>query len=1661
VVRLVRLLRLMKVVRLMKRLKEPKKRIVPEWKLPSKFSQPDEYMMSAMTAMVSIANHTASMSEEKRLQKLLVELRNEANSLGPVPQSRQMVLHWTHAQQKILDSIDSQPCPLKIEYLAARNMTTLVHSLMYEHTPLVQESVKLLMNLFTMRERLQQKAARAQVLKSRGDIASYQKAVKLMYELLFHIEIFELWGYDDDGRRGSLHPAANSNLRGPPIASARPMALVKSPRESDTVEVVEGSGASSQDRYSSHLFQVDQVLNIYRTCSQYSRMEDIHHTCFELIKQCSRAILLSARHDYLADEEYVPVTEMQDALSESGFVSSYRQIRLTFIFPADGDDSPPARRKRNIMQWINLLMVAFVREHSSNQAGMFRLLPMLVADMQKGVCGTAELIGMIVQNNWALVNVLPATFLKSVEQVLERRGGSELLKLMNSLVQVTGTPNHHVQHKVTMIMEGIRCPSCPLNDQGERMSVFGAFAHVCEKFLSGESKNEVFPDTDEGRVFETFITHAVDLTANLASGATHIVEAKIQSVVPPLRLLQLAMLDETPLRLRSACGKLFFAVVLEVAVSVPDINDSPLMWLWLMSLPSLIDKGCKCLKQAEMKQAGLNTQEFELESHLAIWFAFEIALPAITFFFSEYYTKDVHEEKEALAWTQELSAEEKTLLDLDIYRKCHAKYEDKEGSPGLVRLLQDLRDSANAAVTAASPGLRFESALSAHGVISVFCHGELDSPTTRPRVDSGTNRRLSRTDSKMEQKMSQARLLQQFHPSANEGGGGNDGFDQQLRPLSEYLLRLPKLKDLVEDDEFERIGILRQEAVVGKLIKHTRERIFTAGDHKQLPQEYVESTKWVMRLLRNMIETQWGFNVFSRQSAEGRHEEYDRAVKDTQDLLCELNAVDMCLDFFAKGIDKGVIMEAICLLLAMLFQEGGNTKVQRIMYTTLSDPNSSAHRFFFLQARHMFSTISRWYRAKSGAVEKTMAVIRRRSSMENAPPISAMDQTRRDAANSTLASEGIPQEVLLFVVLQLSCEGHYEPMQEVWRQLTSMAAEKTNVLSTALELLTTIIKLPVPSAQSTSHLIASFILESIQGPCRGNQEFFAVETNLIETMYKLLAASLDPDDPIELDEELTHTFLRIFKALLEGQIVETGQRSMIFERVLSVLHVHVLQDMVNPAALEILEGESHLDFEKRVQEQDRLLAEPMSALQVEALVLIKILCDYSPDLNNELTLHESVREKVKVSVLSMEVVWMGKLQRYFFDAPEVCWKIAKSVRERVVNEVNRDNQEMKLADFVKLSYFVKLELEHEAFLEAEFFGSMLPRQLRHGQFIKRCFEYGTWLTFVLNGAITVIALQALRWDTSLWSNWHGADADGGVLEYVSPLLEDTLFVLNIMHAVMAVVVLMFYAVIFFPIHFWETMKALDTLKQQQQLGEERGGALDEIDAAYKSHGRSKLWSCGMRVQSFIEVWRSSLMLYYTFYAVLAICANLPNLFFGPANVVFNSLMLFDIVIKLPVSRDVALSVIIPRKALGATMILGVIFLYFFAFLYFWIFHSHFNNDGENECDTFMVCFMVTAGMGLRAGGGLGEYLFEKDDPLANAVSWRWALDMSFFIIVIVLLLNLVFGIIIDQFAELRDKKKEREIDTTLKCFICDIRKEEFDHAGIDVFRNHIVFQHNM
>jgi hypothetical protein len=102
------------------------------------------------------------------------------------------------------------------------------------------------------------------------------------------------------------------------------------------------------------------------------------------------------------------------------------------------------------------------------------------------------------------------------------------------------------------------------------------------------------------------------------------------------------------------------------------------------------------------------------------------------------------------------------------------------------------------------------------------------------------------------------------------------------------------------------------------------------------------------------------------------------------------------------------------------------------------------------------------------------------------------------------------------------------------------------------------------------------------------------------------------------------------------------------------------------------------------------------------------------------------------------------------------------------------------------------------------------------------------------------------------------------------------------------------------------------------------------------------------------------------------------------------------------------------------------------------------------------CFKFTLSFGLQNGGGVG-------DSFIHSTGQRLILDISFYCIVLVILLNVIFGIIIDTFSSLRVEKLERNKDTLETCFICGINKQVFDRSSDEPegFKTHIKVDHNM
>ncbi|KFP06680.1 Inositol 1,4,5-trisphosphate receptor type 1, partial [Calypte anna] len=114
---------------------------------------------------------------------------------------------------------------------------------------------------------------------------------------------------------------------------------------------------------------------------------------------------------------------------------------------------------------------------------------------------------------------------------------------------------------------------------------------------------------------------------------------------------------------------------------------------------------------------------------------------------------------------------------------------------------------------------------------------------------------------------------------------------------------------------------------------------------------------------------------------------------------------------------------------------------------------------------------------------------------------------------------------------------------------------------------------------------------------------------------------------------------------------------------------------------------------------------------------------------------------------------------------------------------------------------------------------------------------------------------------------------------------------------------------------------------------------------------------------------------------------------------------------------------------------------------------------EHTCETLLMCIVTVLSHGLRSGGGVGDVLRKpsKEEPLFAA---RVIYDLLFFFMVIIIVLNLIFGVIIDTFADLRSEKQKKEEILKTTCFICGLERDKFDNKTV-TFEEHIKEEHNM
>ncbi|CAG2222632.1 unnamed protein product [Mytilus edulis] len=147
------------------------------------------------------------------------------------------------------------------------------------------------------------------------------------------------------------------------------------------------------------------------------------------------------------------------------------------------------------------------------------------------------------------------------------------------------------------------------------------------------------------------------------------------------------------------------------------------------------------------------------------------------------------------------------------------------------------------------------------------------------------------------------------------------------------------------------------------------------------------------------------------------------------------------------------------------------------------------------------------------------------------------------------------------------------------------------------------------------------------------------------------------------------------------------------------------------------------------------------------------------------------------------------------------------------------------------------------------------------------------------------------------------------------------------------------------------------------------------------------------------------------------------------------------------------------KSLVWVAILGLVVFYLYAIVSFALMRSMFDPESYLYCASLWQCTITVIRYGL-IGELFEEMKAHKSEATFAKFGWVVLYHVSFFVFITTIGLNIIFGIIVDTFSELRDLKWTSEADMRDTCFICSRNSYDFEHHGKG-FDHHVRHEHNM
>ncbi|OWF52185.1 Inositol 1,4,5-trisphosphate receptor type 3 [Mizuhopecten yessoensis] len=158
-------------------------------------------------------------------------------------------------------------------------------------------------------------------------------------------------------------------------------------------------------------------------------------------------------------------------------------------------------------------------------------------------------------------------------------------------------------------------------------------------------------------------------------------------------------------------------------------------------------------------------------------------------------------------------------------------------------------------------------------------------------------------------------------------------------------------------------------------------------------------------------------------------------------------------------------------------------------------------------------------------------------------------------------------------------------------------------------------------------------------------------------------------------------------------------------------------------------------------------------------------------------------------------------------------------------------------------------------------------------------------------------------------------------------------------------------------------------------------------------------------------------------------------------------------------KRVILAVTTNGKSLMMVTLLGLAILFIYSLVAFALLREqYFLEAGGRHCRTVGQCFITMIHHGL-VDSPYTTIEAEMNNNNYNDVLMLTVFDVTFFILITTIGLNIIFGIIVDTFSQLRDSKWEIDKDMMNNCFICSRESYDFERQG-GGFEKHVREEHN-